>query len=242
VNRVVNTVRGSTDQQELNAVHAELKGLSQMYSSLQSQHSSLLTIHSRQLERNTFRGLLAILTRHVFALYCIYRILSTGWSNLRSLLGKPRITADEDPISSILALITKAWISTTKSPLDIEAYRRLIGFILVGVVIAGSINAVVSTIQRVSKSAPVAPATATLCISWISGTYFVSTAVMLRSNLPEKYVGGIGNALGSSLRRGIFEGWFDVVFFIVAGITGIGLLLARSWNEEDTIQLEGKEV
>lgn len=98
-----------------------------------------------------------------------------------------------------------------------------------------------STIQRISKRTPFSPATATLCISWLSGTYFVSTAVMLRSNLPEKYVGGIGNALGSSLRRGIFEEWFDVVFFVVALGTGVGLFIARSWNDKD-IALEGKEV
>lgn len=97
-----------------------------------------------------------------------------------------------------------------------------------------------STIQRLSKSAPVGPATETLYISWLSGVYFMSTAVMLRCNLPEKYVGGIGNALGSSLKQGIFEGWFDIVFFVVAGVTGVGLLLTRM--EEDNVQFEGKEV
>lgn len=69
----------------------------------------------------------------------------------------------------------------------------------------------------------------------------MSTAVMLRSNLPDKYVGGISNALGSSLRRGIFEEWFDVVFFVVAVVTQVGLMTARTWSE-DEIELEGKEV
>jgi Abscisic acid G-protein coupled receptor len=215
-----------------------------MHSSLQSQYSALQSMYSRQLHRNSPLGIFSLLTRHSFAIYCIYRILATTYSTLRRfLLGKPTLTPNEDPLSRILAILTKAWISTTNVPLDIEAYRRLIGFTLVGVVIAGSINAVMSTIQRVSKSTPLNPATATLCISWLSGTYFVSTAVMLRSNLPEKYVGGIGNALGgsSSLRRGIFEEWFDIVFCIVAGITGVGLFVARSWNTED-IELEGKQV
>jgi hypothetical protein len=213
-----------------------------MYSSLQSNHASLLSVYTRQSTRNTPLGLLSLVTRHIFALYCIYRILASGWSNIRLLLGKRRTTADEDPISRILAILAKAWISTGNAvTLDIEGYRHLIGFILVGVVIGGSINAVMSTIRRMSRSAPLSAATYTLLISFLSGTYFVSTAVMLRSNLPDMYVGGIANALGSSLRRGIFEEWFDVVFFVVAVVTQAGLMIARNWSD-DEIELEGKEV
>jgi hypothetical protein len=213
-----------------------------MYASLQSNLASLLSVYTRQSTRNTPLGLLSLVTRHIFALYCIYRILASGWSNIRLLLGKRRITADEDPISRILAILAKAWISTGNAvALDIEGYRHLIGFILVGVVIGGSINAVMSTIRRMSRSAPLSAATYTLLISFLSGTYFVSTAVMLRSNLPDMYVGGIANALGSSLRRGIFEEWFDVVFFIVAVVTQAGLMIARNWSD-DELELEGKEV
>jgi hypothetical protein len=56
---------------------------------------------------------------------------------------------------------------------------------------------------------------------------------MLRSNLPEKYTGGIAKALGSSLRRGLFEEWFDAVFFLVAVLTAVGLYIARSWSDEE---------
>jgi hypothetical protein len=192
--------------------------------------------------RNTPLGIISLVTRHIFALYCIYRILTSGWSNIGLLLGKRRTTANEDPISRILAILAKAWISTGNTvTLDIEGYRHLISFILVGIVIGGSINAVMGTIRRMSKSAPLSASTYTLLISFLSGTYFMSTAVMLRSNLPDKYVGGISNALGSSLRRGIFEEWFDVVFFVVAVITQVGLMTARTWSE-DEIELEGKEV
>lgn len=64
---------------------------------------------------------------------------------------------------------------------------------------------------------------------------------MLRGNLPEKYTGGIAKALGSSLRRGVFEEWFDAVFFVVAGLTAVGLFVGRSWSDEE-FEIEGKEV
>jgi len=253
MNRVVNSVRGSSEQQgvlnfklrlilELNALEAELKGLQQMHSSLQFQLSSLESLYKIELQRNAPYGIFILLMRHAFALYCIYRILATGWSNFRLLLGRPRITAEDDPVSRFLAIFAKAWMSTTQVPLDIDAYRRLIGFVLVGIVIACSINAVGNTIQRLSKSSPLSPALATLSICWISGTNFISTAIMLRSNLPEQYVGGIGNALGSSLKRGIFEEWFDIVYFSVAVVTGLGLFIARRWSDENLIEFEGKQV
>jgi hypothetical protein len=254
MSRVVSSVRGSSELQgkysisllglilELNALQAELKGLHQMQTSLQSQLSSLESLYRTELQRNTSYGIVLLLMRHLFALYCVYRIVVTGWSNFSLLLGRPRTSAEDDPVSRFLAIFAKAWMSTTQVPLDIDAYRRLIGFVLVGMVIAGSVNAVADTVQRLSKSSPLSPALATLSICWISGTYFISTAVMLRSNLPEQYLGGIGHALGSSLKRGIFEEWFDIVFFLVALATGLGLLIARSWNYENILEFEGKEV
>ena len=227
---------------ELNTLQAELKSLAQMLSSLQSQYTNLQTLYIRQSQRNTPMGILSLIARHSFAMYCIYRIVAIAWSNLRLLLHIHTIpAADEDPITQVLALLTQAWFTTTKVPFDLGSYRRLIGFILVGIVIAGSISAVMNTIQRLAKSNPLGPITSTLLMCWLSGTYFISTAVMLRSSLPEKYVGGIGNALGTSLRKGLFEEWFDVVFFVVAVVTGAGLVVARSWNDEES-ELEGKEV
>ena len=251
MNRVVNTVRGSSDQQgnplqyhslqiELGALQAELKGLSQMHSSLQSHHSTLQHQYTRQQSRKAPLGIISFLARHLFALYCIYRLLASAWSNICLLLGRRRLPSDQDPISRILAIIAKT--TNTTAHLDLEGYRHLIGFILVGVVIAGSINAVMTVLQRVSKSTPLSAATSTLCMSFLAGTYFISTALMVRSNLGDKYVGGIANALGESLGRGLFEEWFDAVFFVVAGITGIGLMVMRSWSDEDQIELDGKEV
>jgi hypothetical protein len=134
---------------ELNALNAELIGLTQMLSSLQSCAAYQQSQYTRQSTRNTARGILSLLGRHVFALYCIYRILTAGWSSIRLLVGKHRVTADDDPISRVLAFISRGWISAGNGTLDIEGWRRVIGFILVGIVIAGSINAVISTVQRV---------------------------------------------------------------------------------------------
>jgi len=198
-------------------------------------------MYTRQSTRNTPLGILSYFARHLFALYCIYRILSTTHTLLRSLFSPSRITNAEDPVSRFLALIASYLSPADLETLDIEGYRHVIGFILVGIIIAGSVNAVINTVQRMSKRTPLSPAVSTICVSWTSGIYFVSTALMLRGNLPEKYSGGIVHALGTSLSRGVFERWFDVVFFVTVAVTGVGLVVARSWNEED-LEVDGKEV
>lgn len=212
-----------------------------MHTSLQSHQSSLQTLYTRQTTRNTTLGILSYFIRHLFALYCLYRILSTTYTLLRSLLTPSHPLQTEDPISRFLALLASYLSPSDLETLDIEGYRHLIGFILVGIIIAGSINAVIHTVQRISKASPLSARTSTLCVSWTSGIYFVSTALMLRGNLPEKYSGGIVNALGTSLSRGVFERWFDVVFLGSVGVTGVGLFVARSWSDE-SIEVEGKEV
>lgn len=212
-----------------------------MHSSLQSHQTSLQTMYTRQSTRNTPFGILTYFTRHLFALYCIYRILSTTYTLLRSLTSTTQVSNTEDPVSRFLALLASYLSPSDLETLDIEGYRHLTGFILVGIIIAGSVNAVINTVQRMSKRTPLSPSISTLCVSWTSGIYFVSTALMLRGSLPEKYSGGIVNALGTRLARGVFERWFDVVFFLSVGLTGVGLFVARSWGEED-IEVEGKEV
>lgn len=213
-----------------------------MHTSLQSHQSSLQTLYTRQTTRNTPLGILSYFARHLFALYCLYRILSTTYTLLRSLLSPNNPpTQSEDPVSRFLALLASYLSPSDLETLDIEGYRHLIGFILVGIIILGSINAVINTVQRISKSTPLSASTSTLCVSWTSGIYFVSTALMLRGNLPEKYSGGIVNALGTSLSRGVFERWFDFVFLGSVGVTGLGLFVARSWSDE-SIEADGKEV
>src|SRR5271156_4360038 len=232
-----------------------------MHNSLSSQYSSLHTIHTKQTRRNTPLGTLLFFTRHLFSLYCIYRIFTSGWSIFYMLLGRTPVTPDQDPISRFLAILARAWLTTgtyltsssevaTQPTLNIEAYRRLISFALVGVVIAGSIHSVTRSISRIShfsiSSHPsgISPALANLSMSWIAGVYFISTAVMVRMLLPEEYVGAIGRMLGEGLKRGVFEGWFDAVFLGVACVTGIGLGVVRGWTggEDGIFELEGKEV
>ena len=249
---------------ELNALQLELKGLSQMHSSLSSQYSSLSQIHIKQTQRNTPLGTLLFFIGHTFSLYCIYRILTSGWSIFHILIGNNPVTPDQDPISRFLAVVARAWLTTgtyftnsssseaaTQPTLNIEAYRRLISFALVGVMIAGSIHSVIRSISRISMLAHtpspnpsngINPALANLCMSWIAGVYFISTTVMVRMLLPEEYVGGIGRMLGEGLKRGVFEGWFDAVFFSVAVLTGMGLGAARTWKGGDVLEAEGKEV
>src|SRR5579862_9044725 len=116
--RVVSSVRGSSDHQELNALQAELKGLMEMLSSLHSQHTYLQSQYTRQQTRKTPLGILSFLIRHLFALYCIYRLFASAWSNVRLLLGQRRIPSDQDPISRVLALIAKT--TNTTAHLDLE--------------------------------------------------------------------------------------------------------------------------
>jgi len=150
--------------------------------------------------------------------------------------GRQRPLSAQDPIPRVLATLAKAF--TKSQSLDIEGYTHLINFFLVGLVIAGSINTVLTILARVSEFL-LSPVASNLFLSFLSVTYFISTAVMVWGNLSERYVSGIGKALGQSLSRGMFEDWFDVVYLSVVAAMSVGLILMRRWSEDE---FEGKQV
>jgi Abscisic acid G-protein coupled receptor len=174
-------------------------------------------------------GLLSFLKRHIFAVYCIYRIFTSTLSTLH-LLRRTSASQTPDPLPRLLVHFLPG------NALSLETSVQLINLLLVSLVIVGSVAAVVTVLARVTRFQTVPPAAATLALVFLGAGYFVSTAVMVGSSAG----GGIRRALGVRLTSGVFEEWFDVVYCGVVVVTGVGLVVSRKWNEEE--EFEGKEV
>lgn len=54
-----------------------------------------------------------------------------------------------------------------------------------------------------------------LLLGFVMGTYFVSTLLLIRMSVPEKFRGGITRAVGD-IRFFFFHRWFDVIFVLSA--------------------------
>ena len=86
-----------------------------------------------------------------------------------------------------------------------------------------------------------------LLISQISATYVISSALLLRSNLPPEMKSAISDALGAPLETGFTERWFEGWFLAVSGLTAIGLVMGKrirgpGWDDDDDLEARDVEM
>jgi len=240
VGRMMGSLRGSnSDNQELKALQMEVSGLESMRFTLSTALSNLRIRHAEQTRSRTPTGQLLNLINTGFALYCAYRIGATSLSSLRRWWQPTHSFASSDPINNVLALLTTHW----DSELDRAAWSRQISFLLSGGMLLASFNAVLQTFRLFARFAPGllqhAQTSLPLIISQIAGSYVISSALLLRSNLPEEVGGVISDALGAPLEGRFVEGWFESWFLVAVGLTATGILIGRKvgsgeeWDEDD---------
>lgn len=78
-----------------------------------------------------------------------------------------------------------------------------------------------------------------LLASQICATYVVSSALLLRSNLPREMGGLVTEALGAPLDVSFVERWFEGWFLGTCVVTAVGILVSRKivgnnvdWDDE----------
>ncbi|KAF9696918.1 hypothetical protein EKO04_004599 [Ascochyta lentis] len=235
--RVVGTIRGNPDLQERNMLQLEIQGLETMRHTLQNSQTILQNRRQTQLRSHTAYGRILNAFSFVFAIYCAYRIVATSVTTLRRFSSSNASFASSDPINNFLALFAKHWDPT----IDRVAWSRTISFLLSGVILLLSFNAVLQTFYLFSRAAPGilhhAQANFALLISQIAATYVISSALLLRSNLPVEMKSAISDALGAPLEPSFTEKWFEGWFLVASVVTAVGLwtgkrLKGDGWDED----------
>ncbi|KAK8172245.1 Abscisic acid G-protein coupled receptor-domain-containing protein [Phyllosticta citrichinensis] len=238
MSRIIGSIRTNAEQQERNGLELEVSGLQTMAASLST---SLLTLQNRrqaQLRSKTPLGRLLNCFSYGFSIYCLYRIGATTLTTFHRFSSPSTTFSNSDPVNNILALLAKHWDPS----LDRAAWSRQISFLLSGVMLLASFNSVVQTFLIFSRLAPTilqhAQSNIALIISQISATYVISSALLLRSNLPPEYRGVISEALGAPLEPHFVEKWFEGWFLAAVIISSLVIWLGRKvgvgeWGEDD---------
>lgn len=121
-----------------------------MRTSLTHELSDLQRRHAFQQRSRSRTGKLLITIYWFFSLYCIYRIAATTFAHLPFPFRNKSSFSQSDPINNVLALLAAYW----DPHLDRQAWSRQIGFLLSGVIIAGSLGSVMTTLNMVIRVAP----------------------------------------------------------------------------------------
>ena len=242
--KVIGTIRGGGDAQEIKALQLEIAGLETMAINLSSSLSLLQNRLAYSRRSSSPVGRLCLVpASYGFAIYCIYRILTTSLAALRRLLSSDTTaftTSNSDPINRVLSLIANTFHPT----LDQLAWSRQISFALSGIILLASFNSVLQTFHMLTKLSPSlvhqTQANLALLVAQVCATYMISSALLLRSNLPSEMRSAVSEALGSPLEPGFVEAWFDGWFLLASLATAAGIWVGRSfardgwdWDDED---------
>ncbi|KAF2872041.1 Abscisic acid G-protein coupled receptor-domain-containing protein [Massariosphaeria phaeospora] len=240
VTRVVGSIRGNPDVQERSSLRLEIQGLETMRTTLQNSLSILQSRRQTQLRSHTAYGRLLNVFSLVFSVYCAYRIGATTLTTLQRFSSPNTSFSNSDPINNFLAVLAKHWDPT----IDRVAWSRTISFLLSGVMLLASFNSVVQTFFLFARIVPGilhhARANFALLISQIAATYVISSALLLRSNLPVEMKSAISDALGAPLEPRFTERWFEGWFLTASAMTMLGLWVGRrlngqGWDDDDDL-------
>ena len=242
--KVMGSLRGNADVQERKALQMEISGLETMGLSLTASLSMLRNRRHNQQRAATPTGRFLVLTSYSFSLYCLYRILATTFATLRRWWRPETTFSGTDPINNLLAVIAKHWDPT----LDRLAWSRQISFLLSGVILLASFSSVLQTFHFFSRFTPAlvhhAQANLALLVGQISATYVISSALLLRSNLPREVSSVISAAVGAPLDSAFVDRWFESWFLTASGLTAVGILMVRKvggsgeWDEDESDMVE----
>ncbi|PSK44001.1 hypothetical protein B9Z65_1718 [Elsinoe australis] len=231
--RVAGSVKGGSDANERQALEMEISGLETMASTLETSLAGLQTTYDNQKRAGTTVGKLLNAAGVFFALYCLVRMATISWSTARRFVQPDRATSSTDPISNILALLTTHYDSS----LNYQAWSRQISFAMSGLILLLSFSAVLQTFRVFSRFLPSfiqrAQTNLPLIISQVAGTYVISSALLLRSNLPPEVSSVIAEALGTPLDARFSEIWFEGWFLAAAGLTVGGIMISRKLGNND---------
>jgi hypothetical protein len=241
--KVMGTIRGGGDAQEIKALQLEVSGLDAMALSLSGSVSLLQSRLASQRRAASPLGRVCLVpVSYGFAIYCGYRIITAALATLRRRLApsSAAVAVDSDPITRALSLIA----STVHPSLDRRAWGRQISFALSGIILLAAFNSVLQTFHMLSRLSPSvvrqARANLALVVAQVSATYVISSALLLRGNLPVEMRSAVSEALGSPLEPGFVEGWFEGWFLAASAATAVGIWAGRSLSRDgDLDDLDG---
>lgn len=245
--KMIGTFRGSADGQEIKSLELEISGLLSMANSLSSSLSILQTRYTSTRRASSPLGKFVFTpASYGFAIYCVYRILTMTLTMVRRVLFPSPTSLSSsatDPINRILSILAK---HVDPDKLDQLALSRQISFGLSGFILLASFNSVLQTFHIFTKYTPnllyQAQANLPLIIAQISATYVISSALLLRSNLPTEVGSVVSEALGSPLEPGFVDRWFEGWFLIASFFTTLGIWLGKrlgnqgDWDDWDVFE------
>ena len=121
--------------------------------------------------------------------------------------------------------------------IDVHLWSQVISFLLVGVLVVGSVRGFLVTILRIFRqvSTTLSSNTMVLVLGQLMGMYFTSSILLMRMNLPREYRSAVSAVLGD-IEFNFYHRFFNRIFLSSAFVSIFVLAaLHRSKRSHDDL-------
>jgi len=224
LSKVAVNFRGST---EMSSLSQELQGLE----ALEYQMSKNLEVLRQRRDEvkfsSTFKGRVVGLGGRLFAMYCVFRIISSIINIISPMRSQDRTSTSSDLVTQLLVYCVALFPSVHIEVDDVASIARQISLALVGVIILSSIRLVLTGVARVLRitNRKLGVSIMLLLLAQLMGIYLLSTLIQLRTSFPSS--SDEGNLFNTLPEYVVFGGMFDGTFLVTVFGTG-----AVKWFDE----------
>ena len=185
--------RAESVRLKLSVLEAEIEAMDHVVRSLFAETHEARLARERRAAASTARGRLNDVAGALMCLTCFWRV-ATGAFRLAFRRGQGSV-AGTDPV-------TRALSSLFTLPISPEATAQILSLLFIGALVGASLRNFLRIVFRVffalGGGGGGASAMLVLFVSEILGLYFLSSVLLIRNNLPDRYRGFITEAMGAS--------------------------------------------
>ena len=213
--------RARAIQQQLSAIGAEVEAMDHVCRSLFAEAHEVRRVRERAVEARTAWGRVKNAAGWVMSAVCAYRLV-TGFQHL--LLHTATRT---DPITRALSfiIVSKSHVEYV----DPKVLSQYLSLLFIGFLVGNSMRNFVNALFRLFFAVGGGGGTSNMLVLFVTeiqGLYFLSSVLLIRDKLPDRYRGFITEALGDDLEFLFYQNFYDLIF-LTSAVLSIILIYAH---------------
>ncbi|KAF9792840.1 Abscisic acid G-protein coupled receptor-domain-containing protein [Thelephora terrestris] len=202
---------------ESSALALELQGLE----ALEYQMSKGLDVLKERRENarfaTTLKGRIFSIMGHGFAIYCVFRIISSVANLVGPVRSNDSTSTSSDMVTQLLVYGVSLFPSINLQKEEVASVARQVSLVLIGAIILSSLRQLMSGVLRVTNR-NLGASMMLLLLAQIMGIYLLSTLIQLRTSFPSSDTEE--NLFKTLPEYVVFGGSFDGSFLVAVVLSG----------------------